>query len=60
MSELKTTYYIILGLISEMPDTDRAKVYDCAEKIKNIITEYGEMGTVAFAYVTAKTALEGK
>lgn len=45
---------VIKGTIAELPEADRAKVEECAEKLRQAIGEYGPFGLVALALVVVE------
>lgn len=45
MSEL----LMLKGIISEMPEESKIKIKEASEKIKAVVTEYGDEGLIALA-----------
>ena len=53
-SEKRAAVLMLKGLISEMPEADRAVIADCAAQLKAIVKDQGDAGLIALALVTAE------
>ena len=42
------------GIISELPEADREKVYACVAKINQVVAEFGDAGILAMALVVSE------
>ena len=49
-----TELLILKGYISDMPESDKAKIKECADKIRADIAEYGDHGIIALTLVGAE------
>jgi hypothetical protein len=59
MNEHEYSLWIIQNAINRMDEADKAKVLECAEKLTQIVREYGDCGRMALALVGAtETAKE--
>lgn len=52
-SEARALVLVVKGMISELPEADRAVVADCANHLKSIVRAHGEAGMIALALVSA-------
>lgn len=46
--------------INQLPDDARGKVIECAQRLRAIIKEYGDMGNVALGLVGAEEAAKNE
>lgn len=53
-SGARVAFLILKGIISEMPEADRAVIADCADQLKSIVAAHGDVGLLALALVTAE------
>jgi hypothetical protein len=53
-NEARALVLVVKGMISEMPEADRAVVADCADHLKSIVRAHGEAGMIALALVSAE------
>lgn len=52
--ELKLHRLIIKGAIAELPEGERKQIESCAEKLRQVLAEYGQHGQVALALVVSE------
>lgn len=45
---------VLKGIITELPEDRRQKVESCAEKLRQVVAEYGQHGLIALALVVAE------
>lgn len=50
---------VLKGLISDMPEESQTKIKETADKIRILVKENGEEGSVAMAYVGLEMQDEG-
>lgn len=52
--ENRAALLMLKGVISDMPEADRAVIADCADQLRAIVEAQGDLGVVAFALVSAE------
>ena len=58
MSQTEMALLSLKGAISEMPEENRARVHECAGKLRATIREYGDIGLIAEALVGIERLIE--
>lgn len=53
-AEARLATLMLKGMLAETPPEFRDRVYEAADKIRAIVTEYGEQGTVGLTLVAAE------
>lgn len=56
MTEEQTTLFLIKGAISEMEPAEQEKLKACADKLRTLVGEQGDLGVVALGLVGAELA----
>ena len=59
MTQEEMVLMMIRGVVSELPDEQRAKVNECSAKMRALIAEYGDEGKCAVVLVGAEMSTEG-
>lgn len=58
MSQEKAALYMLKGVVSEMEPDEQQKVDSALEKIRAVMSEYGQAGTIAMAMISLETAVD--
>ena len=54
MNQEEIVLTMIRGVIAGLPEEQQRKISECAEKIRTLVAEYGDDGTVAMGLVGAE------
>ena len=52
MDSEKVMELLLSGMISKMPEEEQKKTRECAEKIRAVVKEYGDCGTIALTLLS--------
>lgn len=59
-AQLKAQVLMMKGVVSELPDEDRAKMNNCEAELREIINRYGDIGLLAVSFIGAELALRAE